>query len=75
MERREASTGTLRECRIRILGIFRRLTEVGRGIGDSNDAGDFGNLGETIDKRENAVVECTILRIKQIYTQLFESDF
>ena len=50
MERREASTGTLRECRIRISGIFRRLTEVGRGIGDGSDDGDFGNLGETISR-------------------------
>ena len=27
-----------------------------------------------IDMRKNAVVECAILRIKQIYTQLFKSD-
>ena len=48
MERREASGGTLRECRIGISGIFRRLIEVGRGIGDGSDDEDFGNLGETI---------------------------
>ena len=27
-----------------------------------------------VDMRKNAVVECAILRIKQIYTQLFKSD-
>ena len=27
------------------------------------------------DRHKNAVVECVILRIKQIYTQLFKSDF
>ena len=48
MERREASGGTLRECRIGISGIFRWLTEVGRGIGDGSDDEDFRNLGETI---------------------------
>ena len=28
-----------------------------------------------LDKRKNTVVECVILRIKKIYTQLFETDF
>ena len=28
-----------------------------------------------IDKRKNVVVECALLRIKQIYTQLLKSNF
>ena len=27
------------------------------------------------DTRKNAVVECPLLRIKQIYTQIFKSEF
>ena len=30
---------------------------------------------ELIDRRKNTVVECANLHIKQIYTQLFKSDF
>ena len=31
--------------------------------------------GQAANRRKNTVVACAILRIKQIYTQVFKSDF
>ena len=56
VERREASRGTLRECRIGISGICRRLTEVGRGIDDGSDDEDFGNWGRRFRGIEEGVM-------------------